>query len=100
MLTDGVCIVVVVCGWDAVGNDIGNDGAVAFAKALESEQCKLKSLDLGSESVCLAACGAGLCAFRSGWHASFGRWRVCVRSGGRVWRFWMLSDCVCPAAVF
>eukprot|EP01046_Picozoa_sp_COSAG06_P072961 COSAG06_NODE_21591_length_751_cov_6.576687_1_plen_94_part_01 len=77
---------------DATGNRIGDAGAVALAKALESGQCQLKILDLACESVCLAACGAGLCAFRSGWHASFGRWRV--------WRFWMLSDCVCPAAVF
>ena len=94
------CCCVLMCGMDATGNDIGDAGAVALAKALESGQCQLESLDLASESVCLAACGAGLCAFRSGWHASFGRWRVCVRSGGRVWRFWMLSDCVCPAAVF
>ena len=68
-----------------------------YKRALE---CTTDELNLNGESVCLAACGAGLCAFRSGWHASFGRWRVCVRSGGRVWRFWMLSDCVCPAAVF
>ena len=89
-----------MCGMDASDNGIGDAGAVALAKALESGQCQLESLNLGGEFVCLAACGAGLCAFRSGWHASFGRWRVCVRSGGRVWRFWMLSDCVCPAAVF
>ena len=89
-----------MCGRDAPGNDIGDAGVVALAKALESGRCQLESLDLGCESVCLATCDAGLCAFRSGWHASFGRWRVCVRSGGRAWRFWMLSDCVCPAAVF
>ena len=102
MLTDCGCAAVFdgMCGWDASDNGIGDAGAVALAKALESGQCQLESLDLNGESVCLAACGAGLCAFRSGWHASFGRWRVCVRSGGRVWRLWMLSDCVCPAAVF
>ena len=94
------CCCFLMCGMDATDNGIGEAGAVALAKALESGQCQLKSLGLDGESVCLAACGAGLCAFRSGWHASFGRWRVCVRSGGRVWRFWMLSDCVCPAAVF
>ena len=68
-----------------------------YKRALE---CKTEELDLRSESVCLAACGAGLCAFRSGWHASCGRWRVCVRGGGRVRRSGMLSDCVCRAAVF
>ena len=94
------CCCFLMCGMDATGNGISDAGAVALAKALESGQCQLKSLNLNRESVCLAACGAVLCAFRSGWHASFGRWRVCVRSGGRVWRFWMLSDCVCPAAVF
>ena len=93
------CCCFLMCGMDATDNGIGNEGALALAKALESGQCQLKSLDLYGESVCLAACGAGLCAFRSGWHASFGRWRVCVRSGGRVWRLWLLSDCVCPAVV-
>jgi len=94
------CWCFLMCGMDATVNDIGDAGAVALGKALESGQCQLESLDLTGESVCLAACGAGLCAFRSGRHASFGRWRVCVRSGGRVWCFWMLSDCVCPGAVF
>ena len=94
------CCCFLMCGMDATGNDIGEAGAVALAKALESGQCQLESLGLYGESVCLAACGAGLCAFRSGWHASFGRWRVCVRSGGRVWRCWMLSACGCRAAVF
>ena len=50
MLTDCACIVVVVCGWDAAANEIGAEGAVAFAKALESEHCTLKSLDLNGES--------------------------------------------------
>ena len=89
-----------MCGMDATANGIGDAGAVALGTALESGQCQLEKLVLNGESVCLAACGAGLCAFRSGWHASFGRWRVCVRSGGRVWRCWMLSDCGCGAAVF
>ncbi len=39
-----------VCGWDAAGNDIGEAGAVALAKALESGQCKLESLSLYGES--------------------------------------------------
>eukprot|EP01043_Picozoa_sp_COSAG02_P092963 COSAG02_NODE_29519_length_567_cov_3.955128_1_plen_149_part_01 len=78
------CCCFLMCGMDATGNRIGNEGALALAKALESGQCQLKSLNLSSESVCLAACGAGLCAFRSGWHASFGRWRVCVRAEWRV----------------
>ena len=68
-----------------------------YKRALE---CKTEELFLGRESVCLAACGAGLGAFRSGWHASCGRWRVCVPGGGRVRRSGMLSDCVCRAAVF
>ena len=50
MLTDCACIVVVVCGWYAAVNDIGAEGAVACAKALESEHCTLKSLDLARES--------------------------------------------------
>ena len=50
MLTDCACIVVVVCGWDAAGNDIGAEGAVACAKALESEHCKLDNLNLAGES--------------------------------------------------
>ena len=68
-----------------------------YKRALE---CTTEALDLARESVCLAARGAGLCAFRSGWHASCGRRRACVRGGGRVRRFGMLSDCVCRAAVF
>jgi len=87
-----------MCGMDATAHDIGEAGAVALGKALGSGQCQLESPDLYGESVCLAACGAGLCAFRSGWHASCGRWRVCVRGGGRVRRSGMLSDCVCRAA--
>ena len=39
-----------VCGWDAVDNRIGDAGAVALAKALESGQCKLESLNLDGES--------------------------------------------------
>ena len=93
------CCCCLMRGTDATVERIGDAGAVALGKALESGQCQLKSLVLNSESAYLAACGAGLCAFRSGWPASFGRWRVCVRGGGRVWRCWLLSDCVCPAAV-
>ena len=65
MLTDCACIAVCVCGWDAADNGIGEAGAVALAKALESGQCTLNSLDLRSESTCLAACAAGLWAFHS-----------------------------------
>ena len=64
MLTDCACIAVCVCGWDAADNDIGDAGAVALAKALESGQCTLESLNLGCESTCLAACallGLRLC---------------------------------------
>ena len=35
-----------MCGWDAADNSIGDAGAVALAKALESGQCKLEGLDL------------------------------------------------------
>ena len=94
------CCCVLMCGMGTTDNGIGDAGAVAIAKALGSGQCPLEILDLTGESVCLATCGAGLCAFRSGWHASCGRWRVCVRGGGRVRRSRMLSDCVCRAAVF
>ena len=68
-----------------------------YKRALE---CKTEELDITGESVCLAACGAGLGAFRSGWHAPCGRRRVRVRGGGRVRRSGMPSDCVCRAAVF
>ena len=50
MLTDCGCGAVLMCGWDASVNKIGDAGAVALAKALESGQCKLESLNLGSES--------------------------------------------------
>ena len=39
-----------MCGMDATGNGIGDAGGVALAKALESGQCKLESLDLTGES--------------------------------------------------
>ena len=39
-----------MCGMDATVNRIGEAGAVALAKALESGQCKLESLHLESES--------------------------------------------------
>ena len=44
------CCCFLMCGMDATGNRIGDAGAVAIAKALESGQCKLKSLDLSGES--------------------------------------------------
>ena len=43
-----------MCGWDASGNGIGDAGAVALAKALESGQCQLQSLVLACESMRLA----------------------------------------------
>ena len=54
MLSECACallLLLCVCGWDAAGNSIGDAGAVALAKALESGQCKLESLDLEGESV-------------------------------------------------
>ena len=51
MLIECACIAaVVVCGCDVAGNDIGDAGAVALAKALQSGQCKLDGLSLTSES--------------------------------------------------
>ena len=79
MLTDCGCGAVLMCGWDASDNNIGEAGAVALAKALESGQCQLKELNLCSECLCVAACAAGLCGIRSGCHA-LGRW--CVRACG------------------
>jgi hypothetical protein len=64
--------------------------AVALTTALESGQCQLKSLDLSGESMCLAACAAGLCAplsFRRLPAFVGRRWCVCVRCevvGGAV----------------
>ena len=40
-----------MCGWDAADNSIGEAGAVALAKALESGQCKLESLDVAYNSI-------------------------------------------------
>ena len=79
LLTDCGCVAVLMCGWDASVNNIGEAGAVALAKALASGQCQLQSLSLGCESLCLAACAAGLCGIRSGCHA-LGQW--CVRGCG------------------
>ena len=65
VLTDCACIVV-VCVWDAADNKIGDAGAVAIAKALESGQCPLQSLDLYGESTCHDAtmcCWTSPCAF-------------------------------------
>ena len=44
------CCCFLMCGMDATGNGIGDAGAVALAKALESGQCKLESLNLERES--------------------------------------------------
>ena len=45
---------VLMCGLGASDNGIGEAGAVAVAKALESGQCQLKSLDVTGESMRLA----------------------------------------------
>ena len=47
------------CG--AAGNEIGEDGAVAVSKALESGNCKLTSLNVSSESAHGCALGRLLC---------------------------------------
>ena len=39
-----------------VGNDIGDAGALAVSKALESGNCRLTSLNLGCESVMAVRC--------------------------------------------
>ena len=44
------CCGFLMCGMDATGNGIGDAGAVALAKALESGQCQLESLILVGES--------------------------------------------------
>ena len=102
MLTRCGCTAAVwMCGWDAPGNRIGDTGAVALAKALESGQCQLKSLDLRCESMCLAAsCAAGLRACFSLRLPCF-RSVVCVRGleravGGAL----MLTRCGCTAAAW
>ena len=73
------CCCFLMCGMDATGSRVVKAGAVALAKALESGQSQLQSLNLASESLCLATCAAGLCGIRSGCHA-LGRW--CVRACG------------------
>ena len=55
MVIDCACMVV-VCGWAVADTRVGDAGAVALAKALESGQCQLKELVLRSESTLLAAC--------------------------------------------
>ena len=40
---------------DVAGNDISDAGAVALAKALESGQCQLETLNLSSESTLILA---------------------------------------------
>ena len=88
MLTDCGCAGVFdgMCGWDASVNGIGEAGAVALAKALESGQCQLTTLKIYCESMRLAARAAGLCcACRSGRHArSVARVR-CTRVERRAW---------------
>ena len=49
------CCCFLMCGMDATVNRISDVGALALAKALESGQCRLESLNLASESMCLAA---------------------------------------------
>ena len=95
------CCCFLMCGMDATDNGIGDAGAVALAKALESGQCQLDTLDLRGESMCLCRmrCWAVRLSFRLAWSLSVRGVRLCVWSGGRGWRFWMLTDCGC-AAVF
>ena len=71
-----------MCGWGASGNRIGDEGAVALAKALESGQCQLESLGLYGESLCLAACAAEVSAPLSFRLACFCRSVVSVRACG------------------
>eukprot|EP01043_Picozoa_sp_COSAG02_P071726 COSAG02_NODE_13224_length_1423_cov_4.558157_2_plen_95_part_00 len=84
MLTDCGCGAVFdgMCGWDASDNGIGEAGAVALAKALESGQCQLKSLDLRCESMCLCRMRwwAVRLSFRLACSLSVGG--VCVRARG------------------
>ena len=84
MLTDCGCAAVFdgMCGWDASGDDIGDAGAVALAKALGSGQCQLKSLYLGGESMCLCRmrCWAVRLSFRLACSLSVGG--VCARVCG------------------
>ena len=47
------CCCFLMCGMDATDNGIGDAGGVALAKALESGQCQLESLDLSGESCLL-----------------------------------------------
>ena len=47
------CCCFLMCGMDATATDIGDAGAVALAKALESGQCQLESLFLSGESLCV-----------------------------------------------
>eukprot|EP01043_Picozoa_sp_COSAG02_P071725 COSAG02_NODE_13224_length_1423_cov_4.558157_1_plen_181_part_10 len=104
MLTDCGCAAVSdgMCGWDASGNLIGEAGAVALAKALESGQCQLKSLNLFSESMChLPHVLLGCAPFVPAGMVFVGRWCVCARAcrvEGVGGAFGMLTDCGCAAA--
>ena len=87
------CCCCCVCGWDVAGNlrygwdvadnNIGDAGAVALAKALESGQCKLESLDLKCESAYSwpsVALAAAACFFPAACFC-FSGWR-CACTGG------------------
>eukprot|EP01052_Picozoa_sp_SAG31_P035772 SAG31_NODE_4361_length_3311_cov_2.542030_3_plen_201_part_00 len=74
------------CG--AADNEIGDAGAVALSKALESGNCKLTSLDVGGESGvavrCVVLLSLGVCVV---WTVLVGRWAdaccgVVLRSEG------------------
>ena len=79
------CCCFLMCGMDATGNRIGEAGGVALAKALESGQCQLKSLDLGCESMCLChmRCWAVRVSFRLACSLSVSG--VCVCAEWRAW---------------
>ena len=71
------------CG--AAGNKIGEAGALAVSKALESGNCKLTSLDIGGES------GAWLCAAYAAVLGCVCGWTVFVQRG--VDFCWCLGCC-------
>ena len=72
-----------LAGGDAAANRIGDAGAVAIAKALESGECKLTSLNLYCESRCLRA-----------WCLVFGA-ALFAASGGVVCAGCVVCACAC-----
>ena len=84
-----------MCGMDASGhrrrpgNGIGDAGAVALAKALESEQCHLQRLSLNGESM-IVSCRVRCWALRLSLRLACFRSVVCVRAEWGAWA--ALSD--------